>query len=137
MPALSQKRGHRKVWKSLYNDDSVSALKIVLDTPRATSSTKYEMNLTDEQLKPAIRKPWNSFKRQRLYGGVEDMMRSAMKSMLTNRMIRSPAGRGRFPGTGFSFRGFPCQHGRSRKLHHKDLQPDGLIDRDNYIIKKG
>ena len=84
MPALSQEslEAIEKVWKSLYNDDNVSALeKIVLDTPEGSvKATKYEMNLTDEQLKPAIRKTMEIVLSDSAFmEGVEDMMRSAMK----------------------------------------------------------
>ena len=143
MPALSHEslEAIEKVWKSLYNDDNVSALeKIVLDTPEGSvKATKYEMNLTDEQLKPAISKTMEIVLSDSTFmEGVDDMMRSAMKEHADK--PDDTAGRtdgDDFPEQGFSFReAFRANMDAVENSTIKTFSQTAFIDRDNYIIEE-
>ncbi len=82
IPALSKEslRAIEKIWGALYNDGNVCALKkIVLSTPEGdVKAMKYEIKLTDEQLKPALKKTIEVLLEDETFlGAMEEMMQSA------------------------------------------------------------
>lgn len=73
-----------KIWEALYNDENVCALnKIVLNTPEGNvKATKYEIKLTDEQLKPALKKTMEVLSKDESFmGAMEDMLYSVENIM--------------------------------------------------------
>lgn len=79
LPRLSKESLEQldKVWTSLYNDENISALEdIVMDTPEGSvKARRYEVKLTDEQLKPALKKSMNILmKDEQLMKGIKEVM---------------------------------------------------------------
>lgn len=137
MPALSQESldAIEKVWKSLYSDDNVSALeKIVLDTPEGSvKATRYEMNMSDEQLKPAIKKTMEiAMQDSAFMEGIEDIMRSAMEDY-----ARDLADGDEFTIEDFSFEeALRSNMDTIENSTIKTFTQTAFIDRDNYIIEE-
>ncbi|NLX91752.1 MAG: hypothetical protein GXZ07_09260 [Firmicutes bacterium] len=137
MPALSQEslEAIEKVWKSLYGEENVSALeKIVLDTPEGSvKATRYEINLRDEQLKPAIRKTMEIVLNDSAFmKGLEEMMRSAITEY-----AKDDAGIGEFQAEYFSFAEVMRSHMEAiENSTIKAFSQTAFIDRDNYIIEE-
>lgn len=137
MPLLSQEslEAIEKVWKSLYSEENVSALeKIVLDTPEGSvKATKYEVNLTDVQLKPAIKKTMEiAMNDSTFMKGLEEMMRSAITEY-----AKDDAGIDEFPLKDFSFAEamrFNMEAIENSTI--KTFSQTAFIDRDNYIIEE-
>ncbi len=137
MPALSQESldAIEKVWKSLYSDDNVSALeKIVLDTPEGSvKATRYEMNMSDEQLKPAIKKTMEiAMQDSAFMEGIGDIMRSAMEDY-----ARDLADGDEFTIEDFSFEeALRSNMDTIENSTIKTFTQTAFIDRDNYIIEE-
>jgi hypothetical protein len=137
MPNLSEEslEAIEKVWKSLYSNDNVSALeRIVMDTPGGSvKATRYEVNITDEQLKPAIRKTMEiALGDSAFMEGVDDMMRSAMEEYAKDR-----AGMEELPAEEFSFEeAFRANMDAVESSTVKTFSQTAFIDRDNYIIEE-
>lgn len=143
MPALSKEslEDIEKVWNSLYSDDNVSALeKIVMDTPEGrVKATRYDVNITDEQLKPAIRKTMEIVLSDSAFmEGMEDMMRTAMKEYADKENIRGGQSDGDdAPDQDFSFReAFRSNMDAVENSTVKTFSQTAYIDRDNYIIEE-
>jgi len=69
----------KKVWIDLYNQENVAAIEdIVLDTPEGkVKARKFKVMLTDEQIKPALKKSMEIFiQDEQLMEGLNDMMNS-------------------------------------------------------------
>jgi hypothetical protein len=137
MPKLSQEslEAIKKVWKPLHSDDNVSALeRIVMDTPEGSvKATRYEVNMTDEQLKPAIKKTMEIVLRDSAFmEGVDDMMRSAVEEY-----AKDHADTEEFPLEGFSFEEmFRASMDAIENSTVKTFSKTAFIDRDNYIIEE-
>ena len=137
MPLLSQEslEAIEKVWKSLYNEENVSALeKIVLDTPEGSvKATKYEVNLSDVQLKPAIRKTMEIVLNDSTFmKGLEEMMRSARTEYAGD-----DADIDEFLAEDFSFA--EAMRSNMEAIENstiKTFNQTAFIDRDNYIIEE-
>ncbi len=137
MPKLSEEslEAIEKVWKPLHSDDNVSALeKIVMDTPGGSvKATRYEVNMTDEQLKPAMKKTMEIVLSDRAFmEGVDDMMRSAMEEY-----AKDHADIDEFPAEEFSFEeAFRSNMDAVESSTVKTFSKTAFIDRDNYIIEE-
>ncbi len=133
-----------KIWKSLYSDDNVSALeKIVLDTPEGSvKATKYMANVTDEQLKPALKKTMEILMQDRAFmEGMEGIMRTAMEKFAHGENVQDGAGsqpdEDNFFPQGFSFE--EAMRANMQAMENatvKTFSQTAFIDRDNYIIEE-
>jgi len=137
MPALSQESIDSiiKVWQSLYTDDNVSALeKIVMDTPEGSvKATRYDLNMTDEQLKPAIKKTMEIAMRDRAFmSGIEDMMRASMEQYMDENIDKEEFASGDLSMEGL----FTTNMDAVNNATIKEFSQTAYIDRDNYIIEE-
>lgn len=137
MPKLSEEslEAIKKVWKPLHSDDNVSALeRIVMDTPGGSvKATRYEVNMTDEQLKPAIKKTMEIILKDSAFmEGVDDMMRSAVEEY-----AKDHADIEEFPLEDFSFEEmFRASMDAIESSTVKTFSKTAFIDRDNCIIEE-
>ncbi|MDI6707100.1 MAG: hypothetical protein QME73_12755 [Bacillota bacterium] len=110
-----------RIWTALYSDENVSALEdIVMETPEGSvKAKKFVVKLTDEQLKPAIKKSMDVFmKDEQLINGMKNIME----------------------GQSAEFHGFTVEEMLRQNISILDqatvnnFTQVAYIDRDNYVI---
>jgi hypothetical protein len=143
MPTLSEEsiEAIEKVWKALYKDDNVSALeKIVLDTPEGSvKATRFDVNITDEQLKPAIKKTMEiALNDSDFMKSIEDMMHSAIEKHADDNDAKD----NNDDDIEFSAEDFSAEQALKSSMDAienatiKTFSQTAFIDRDNYIIEE-
>lgn len=123
MPKLSDHSLEQldRIWTSLYSDESVSALEdIVMETPEGSvKAKKFAVNLTDEQLKPAIKKSIDIFM-------TDEQLMNGMKNIME--------------GQSGEYNGFTVEEMLRQNIRMLDqatvnnFTQVAYIDRDNYVI---